>query len=415
MSGNDHRFSVTSIVDPEKNPFDRQERIGWWNQERLKSAKVLVIGAGAIGNETLKNLALLGVGNIYVADFDEISTSNLSRTVLFRQGDQGKRKAQIAAERTKDLSLLDNVQVHWFDGDIVWDLGTGIFRSMDVVLACLDNVESRFAVNRQCWLAGRPWIDSGILELGGHVTVFVPPAPPCYQCAATNQQVVAARRRYSCDDFKRASFSEGKMPTIQVTSSLIAAIQVQEAVKLLCGQKVQSGHKIYFQGKLNDFDVMRLPVNESCVGHVSYPEVTPVTLTHCADLASFLAYVERDGLSGPGATLDFRADRTFVLSVMCRCGKRRLEMNRPSFRILDTDAICAGCEEAPSRSDVPLAKETAREFSLGVTPQELLGMSLQELGVPDQHILAVHDRLGAEKYYELAASNQSFHSVTHAS
>jgi len=162
----------------------------------------------------------------------------------------------------------------------------------------------------------------------------------------------------------------------------------------LCGQKVQSGHKIYFQGTLNDFDVIRLPVNESCVGHVSYPEVTQVPLTHHADLAGFLEYVGRDVLSGPGAILDFRADRTFVISVMCRCGKRRLRMNKPSFRILDTDVICQDCDQALSSgaddtTEIPSAKQIATEFSLGENPRELLELSLQELGTPDQHILAV--------------------------
>ena len=78
-------FKINSILDSEDNPFDRQERIDWWSQEKLKEAKVMVVGAGAIGNETLKNLALLGLGNIFIVDFDVISTSNLSRTVLFRK------------------------------------------------------------------------------------------------------------------------------------------------------------------------------------------------------------------------------------------------------------------------------------------------------------------------------------------
>ncbi len=138
----------------------------------------MVIGAGATGNETLKNLALLGVKNIFIADFDTISVSNLSRTVLFRKSDIGKKKAQVAAERTNELCLAEDVKIDWFDGDVVWELGTGIYRYVDLVLGCLDNVETRFEVNKQCWLANTPWIDTGINQLGIHVTVFVPPPPP---------------------------------------------------------------------------------------------------------------------------------------------------------------------------------------------------------------------------------------------
>lgn len=417
MNGSSHRFSVLDIADPEKNPFDRQQRIEWWDQKRLQNAHVLVIGAGAIGNETLKNLALLGVGNIYIVDFDEVSTSNLSRTVLFRRGDEGKRKAELAALRTSELCLFENARVHWFHGDVVWDVGTGIFRSMDIILGCLDNVESRFAINRQCWLAGRPWIDSGIRELGGHIAVYTPPSPPCYECIATEQQRLAARRRYSCDDFKLASFNEGKVPTVQVTSSLISAFQVQEAVKVLCGQAVQVGHKLYFQGKFNDFDLMRLPINDSCNGHVSYPRVKKTYLTHAATLFDFLKWVSNDEHSGSGAKLDFRSDRTFVVSSMCKCGTRRLTLNRPSFRIMDTDILCKDCDDLQrqknaSPPNLPVSKEIAVEFDIEQPSHPgLLAFTLDELGIPDQHILAVRNRNGNYQYYELAPTGRMFKTV----
>ena len=95
--------AFTVVRNSEDNPFDRQERIEWWSQQKLRDARVLVVGAGAIGNETLKNLALLGVGNILICDMDTISTSNLSRTVLFRKEDTGKKKAETAAREGNGL------------------------------------------------------------------------------------------------------------------------------------------------------------------------------------------------------------------------------------------------------------------------------------------------------------------------
>jgi len=411
MNGNNKKakFQINEIIDIDDNPFDRQERIAWWDQKKLKNAKVMVVGAGAIGNETLKNLALLGIGNIFIVDFDTVSISNLSRTVLFRKADRGDRKAEIAALRTKELSLLEDIKIGWFHGDAVWELGTGVFRAMDIVLGCLDNVETRFAINRQCWLANTPWIDSGIYELGGHVSVFLPPEPPCYQCGATNEQLVAARRRYSCDDFKRAVLDEGKMPTVQITSSIISAIQVQEAIKFLCGQPVSRGKKIYFQGKINDFDVLGLPVKNDCMGHATYPNIIPLPLTHLVTLKDFLKYVTQAQYSGTGATLDFRSDRTFVVSVSCKKCGAKIEMYKPAFRIFDTETVCHNCKPKgiPDKNQTT-TKQIEVDFSLSTTSSKILEMSLANLGIPSHHVVAVLDRNKNHKYYELSENQPIF-------
>jgi len=77
------RITSEQISADREDRFHRFSLIGWWDQQKLKAAKVLVIGAGALGNEIVKNLALLGVGNVLIADMDRIENSNLSRSVLF--------------------------------------------------------------------------------------------------------------------------------------------------------------------------------------------------------------------------------------------------------------------------------------------------------------------------------------------
>src|SRR5947209_17123614 len=119
----------------EQDRFHRFKLIAWWDQQKLAAAKVLVIGAGALGNEILKNLALLGVGNILVADLDRIENSNLSRSVLYRAADNGEYKATVAARAAKEI--YPDLKAHAFNSNVVYDLGLGVFRWADVVIGGL--------------------------------------------------------------------------------------------------------------------------------------------------------------------------------------------------------------------------------------------------------------------------------------
>ena len=402
------RFTILQEDDPDADPFDRQRRIEWWRQDALTGARVMVLGAGAIGNEVLKNLALLGVGYLFVADFDEISRSNLSRTVLFRAGDVGRRKVDVAAERVREMCVHPGAQVDRYHGDVVWELGAGVFRRMDLVLGCLDNVETRYAVNRLCWLTGTPWIDAGIFELGARVNVYVPPEPPCHECGATAQQLKAIRQRYACDDFKRRSHDSGRVATVQIASALVGAIQAQEAVKLLCGRKAAVGRSIYYQGALPDFDVMQLPVNPDCQAHVTFPEVTPLPLGAGATLRDFLEHVSAPALSGPGAVLELW-DRAFMGDFPCRSCGTTIRFDRPPFRIFDDEAYCEGCRAGrpPQPPAEVIAGEKLSRFSLAETPARLLDFTLDALGIPPLHVVSVRDAEDGYRYYELSADEEA--------
>ncbi|MEN8241555.1 MAG: ThiF family adenylyltransferase, partial [Chloroflexota bacterium] len=148
---------------PLKIPNLKTDRLGtfdfisWWEREKVEAAKILVVGAGALGNEVLKNLALMGVGNIFIIDFDEIEFANLSRSVLFRESDPNRRKAEVAAARAKEIN--PNINVQYLHGDVTTQLGLGIFREMDVIIGCLDNREARLAINRFAHWVNKPWVD----------------------------------------------------------------------------------------------------------------------------------------------------------------------------------------------------------------------------------------------------------------
>jgi hypothetical protein len=105
------------------------------------------------------------------------------------------------------------------NGNVIADLGLGVYEEMDVVIGCLDNREARLWINRQCWKVGTPWVDGAIQEISGVVKVFVPPDSACYECGMTERDYQLINLKYSCPLLKREDIAEGKVPTAPTISS----------------------------------------------------------------------------------------------------------------------------------------------------------------------------------------------------
>ncbi len=213
--------------------YDRQERITWWDQEKLTSSRVLVVGAGALGNEIVKNLALVGVGNITVVDMDLIEHTNLSRCIFFREGDEGRYKAEVLATRAKDLN--HEIKVDFFSTPVQY-LGDGYLANYDLVLAGLDNREARVWLSAACRRVEKIMIDGAIEGLMGKVQIFTPTGP-CYACTMSEKDWDLVAKRKSCTLLGKEEILGGHTPTNSTTSSIIAGVEVQEAIKYLVGER----------------------------------------------------------------------------------------------------------------------------------------------------------------------------------
>ena len=156
-----------------------------------------MVGAGALGNEILKNLALLGFHNIVIVDLDYIETSNLSRAILFRSNQIGRSKAETVANAYRDL--LPEATVRPLTANVMQDCGLGLFAWADIILAGLDNREARLWINRCAWKTNRPWIDGAIEGINGVARVFLPGRAPCYECTLGETDWAILDRRMSCN------------------------------------------------------------------------------------------------------------------------------------------------------------------------------------------------------------------------
>jgi adenylyltransferase/sulfurtransferase len=218
-----------SVDLTKQSKYDRAERIIWWDQAKLKAARVLVVGAGALGNEIVKNLALVGVGHISIVDMDEIEHTNLSRCVFFREGDEGKAKSEVLAREAQKMNPDVQTQAFTFS---VQTFGDGSLADYDLIIAGLDNREARVWLGSAVRRIGKTWIDGAIEGLMGKVQTFTPTGP-CYACTMSEGDWKLLAHRKSCTLLGVDEILSGHTPTNATTSSIIAGIESQEAIKYL--------------------------------------------------------------------------------------------------------------------------------------------------------------------------------------
>jgi adenylyltransferase/sulfurtransferase len=329
------------ITDPDTDRYHTFGYISWWKQEVVHNATIMVVGAGALGNEVLKNLALMGIGNLLIVDFDTIEDSNLSRSVLFRETDRGRNKAEVAAEAVKKLN--PDVKVKAWHGDINYEMGLGVFRHVDVVIGCLDNREARLSLNRFSWAVNKPWVDGAIQELMGIVRVFWPGDGACYECTLTDLDYQIINLRYSCPLLARENILQGKVPTTPTSASIVAAFQTQEALKIIHDMEVQPGKALMINGLTNDIYITEYPIKENCLSHSRLDpiiELDKITTTN-TKLSQLLA-IARERL-GDQTVLEF--DSELVVEMKCpNCGHASPILKRMA-RLYESEFACPQCGE----------------------------------------------------------------------
>jgi sulfur-carrier protein adenylyltransferase/sulfurtransferase len=212
-----------TLLASERARYQRQltlREIGVAGQERLKAARVLVIGAGGLGCPTALYLAAAGVGTLGILDGDRVALSNLHRQVLFESGDVGRLKAEIAAERLARLNPEIAVIAHALElrasnvGDVL--------ERYDVIVDGTDRLATRYLVNDACVLARKALVSAAIHRFEGQAMTYVPGRGPCYRCLfpAAADGLVA-----NCAD----------AGVLGVLPAVLGSIQATEVIKLVTG------------------------------------------------------------------------------------------------------------------------------------------------------------------------------------
>src|SRR5512136_2925101 len=241
--------------------FNRQiimRELGEEGQRKLQEARVAVVGAGGLGTVSSLYLALAGVGYLRLIDQDTVEVPNLHRQILYTMSDLQYPKAEVAAEHLRKLNPLLNVDAI---GDNVNAYNVeNLLVGVDVVVDGLDNMLTRYLVNRACAKLKIPYVFGAAIGLEGNLSVFSPPETPCFECVMPN---------LSDADLQTCN-TRG---VLGATPGIIGSMQAMEAIKLLAGV----GSPLKGKFMVCDFsdmsfatvDVSRNPDCPACHGEIS--------------------------------------------------------------------------------------------------------------------------------------------------
>ena len=213
------------LTSEEVQRYSRQvmlEEIGFEGMEKIRDAKVCVVGAGGIGNPVTTQLVAMGVGKVRVIDRDVIEVTNLHRQHLYTDDDIGRVKVEVAAERLRKLN--PTVKIEAVPTSVTKYTAESLIKGFDIVIDALDSVDARYALNDACIKHNIPLIYAGALGMLGSVCTILPNKTACLRCMFPELN----------EEEMPACSTEGVHPSILY---LVAGIQVSETIKLITGKK----------------------------------------------------------------------------------------------------------------------------------------------------------------------------------
>jgi adenylyltransferase/sulfurtransferase len=251
----------------------------------------MVVGAGALGNEVVKNLLLLDVRNIILVDFDKIEYSNLTRSIFFSKKDIGKYKVNTLVKKAQLVN--NNCSFIALPADVVYEVGLGYFRSSDVIICCVDNRLARLFINRYAFLFNKSWVNGSIENLMGRLEVYHRDQN-CYESNLTDEEWSNIRFRLGCADVMRRNEHFGRITTTPVSASIIGSLQATEALKVVSSfdKYVRYDESLFFDLMSNSYIPIANKKPKETLSSNQALEIHDTDLTHNNTLRELILYCQ---------------------------------------------------------------------------------------------------------------------------
>ena len=248
----------------EDNRYSRQALIPGWDQNKLENGTIVLVGVGAIGSYVATILASSGIGKLIIIEFDTVELSNLNRQLLFRDGDVGKAKAEIAAQRLQELNPDINIEFHQKKME---EVPVSVYEEANVIIGCLDTFIGRRWISSMALNVKKPLILGGMFAFLGDVQVIIPYKTACFECQplVPDEELAQACTPFGKERQKeREEEEEPKLPAISTLSSIIGGLMAQEALKLILKLGKPLENYMFYDGLNNATTIIPLLQAKDC-------------------------------------------------------------------------------------------------------------------------------------------------------
>lgn len=347
--------------------YARQQAVEGLDVDRLAAMRVVVVGAGAVGNEVVKNLALMGVGAIDVHDFDRVEVHNLTRSVFLRDADVGAGKAAAVAARAGEVD--PNVRLRAFEGDAWRTLRLADLARCDALVAAVDNLEARMKLAQLARLAGVDLVNAGIDSRYASVETYPQSRDDvaCFECHLPDSAYRKVAERYSCGWLRRALLAEATVPTTAITASIAGALATQAVLHRGAWSPAK---RILVDTRTGTSTVTALERNAQCPGCSPLVPRPRRVGTHGDWIGALAAHAPRatSVLLAEALIFDYRCAACGSTGGTAYVGRRAGDLDDRIMR-------CGDCGELAVRIDVraeATVDELRERFGAGVAAKYLL-------------------------------------------
>ncbi len=226
--------------------YRRQLLIDGWDQDKLKNARVLVVGLGGLGGVSSAYLAAAGVGYIRLCDSDKIELSNLNRQILYSTDDIAKSKLAVAQKKLSELN--PDIKIEALSDKLTEANATEIVSGCHIIIDGLDNHRDRLILNRASFALKIPYIYAAINEWQGQLGFLNPPVTPCLACLMPHSMI-----------------DPGPVPVLGAVAGVIGSLQATLAIRyLITGKTPLSGKLLIFQADKMELETLTFDKNPGC-------------------------------------------------------------------------------------------------------------------------------------------------------